>query len=98
MKTYDVVIAEGFQLVHHPHVTGLLNHIFQIELDREEARRRRTQPCDDTGQDLDFSRTSVTPEDFDDLLWPAHERYFGARASVFSRRSPGAHYSILTTS
>jgi len=68
--THDVVIAGGFQLVHDSRVVALLSHIFHIELDREEARRRRTQPRDAT-----TNANPLQPCDFDDLLWPAHERY-----------------------
>lgn len=87
-NTHDVVIAEGFHLVHHRKVTGLLNHIFLIELDKDEARRRRTQPRDAT-----VNPNPLQPRDFDDLLWPAHERYMKDKvaplgARVVQLRSP----------
>jgi uridine kinase len=78
---YDIVIAEGFHLVHDPSVTALLNHIFLIELDRDEARQRRTQPRDGR-QDP----SPIKPEDFDDLLWPAHERYMKDKVAPLGAR------------
>ena len=68
--THDVVIAEGFQLVHDTRVTNLLDDIFLIELGQFEARLRRTQPRDATA-----NPNPLSTRDFDDLLWPAHERY-----------------------
>merc|ERR1712232_854768 len=70
VMTHDVVIAEGAQLVQHAEVTALLNHIVLLDLDRDEARRRRTQPRDAT-----LNPNPLKVEDFDDLLWPAHQRY-----------------------
>jgi len=69
-NTHEVVIAEGSQLLHTSQVTTLLNHIFMLELGRDEARRRRTQSRDDR-----LNPKPIKPQDFDDLLWPAHERY-----------------------
>jgi uridine kinase len=80
-NTYDVVIVEGVQLVHHPGVTGLLNHVFLLELDKGEARRRRTQPRDAT-----LNPNPLQPCDFDDLLWPAHERYMKDKVSPLGAR------------
>jgi len=89
MNTHDVVIAEGFQLVHHPQVTALLDHIYSVELDKNEARCRRIQQ-----RDARLNANPLKEEDFDDLLWPAHERYakekvapLGAR--VVQLQSPG---------
>ena len=50
-------------------MTEQLTHVFCIELDRDEAKRRRTQP-----------RSKMNPNplsagEFDELLWAAHERY-----------------------
>jgi len=47
----------------------MLTHVFYVELAREDAKRRRTA-----------ERTKLNPNplsaaDFDELLWPAHERY-----------------------
>lgn len=78
---HDIVIAEGAHLVHHPQVTALLNHIFLLELDKDEARRRRIQPRDDK-----LNPKPLKPEDFDDLLWPVHERYM--KEKVAPLRSP----------
>jgi uridine kinase/predicted NAD-dependent protein-ADP-ribosyltransferase YbiA (DUF1768 family) len=69
-KTYDIVIAEGCQLLYHPPLTELLNVVFFIELDKVEARRRRTGK-----RDGKLNPLPLKPEDFDDLLWPVHERY-----------------------
>lgn len=65
-----VVIAEGFQLVHSSDVTQQLDRIYYIELDRDEARRRRCQPPDEI-----TNPNPMTGGDWDDLVWPAHERY-----------------------
>merc|ERR1712232_15296 len=79
-NTHDFVIAEGSQLVHHPQVTPLLSHMFLLELDKDEAKRRRTQP-----RDAKLNPKPLKPEDFD-LLWPAHERYM--KEKVAPLRSP----------
>ena len=42
-----------------------LNQIFLIQLDQDEARRRRTQP----------QPNFMSKADFDDFVWPAHESY-----------------------
>eukprot|EP00933_Yihiella_yeosuensis_P011362 TRINITY_DN11861_c0_g2_i1.p1 TRINITY_DN11861_c0_g2~~TRINITY_DN11861_c0_g2_i1.p1 ORF type:complete len:188 (-),score=37.17 TRINITY_DN11861_c0_g2_i1:358-921(-) len=70
LQSYDVVIAEGFQLLYSEEIASLLDHIFLIELDKDEARKRRIQP-----RDKQMNPNPLTPEDWDDLLWPAHERY-----------------------
>jgi len=81
MDTHDVVIAAGVHLVYDPHVTALLSHIFFINLERDEARRRRTQPQDATKQ-----RNPLECRDFDELLWPAHERYMADRVAPLGAR------------
>ena len=45
---HDVVIVEGHRLVYHSPATALLTDIFSLELDKDEARRRRTQARDAT--------------------------------------------------
>ena len=65
-----IVIAEGFQLVHSNEVTKQLDAILQIEMDREEARRRRCQPADPVA-----NPNPLTRSEWNELAWPAHERY-----------------------
>ena len=67
--SHDVVIAEGFQLLHSPEVYSQLTLCYSLELSWEEARRRRTQGC---GR---LNPNPLSSSDFDDLAWPAHERY-----------------------
>ena len=43
-QTSDIVIAEGFQLLHEPKVVSLITHIFFLQLNKSEAKRRRLQP------------------------------------------------------
>merc|ERR1712232_406179 len=84
MNDVDVVIAEGRQLIYHAQVTALLNHTFLIELDKDEARRRRTQP-----RDAKLNPNPLKPEDFDDLLWPAYERYMKEKVAPLGERVIG---------
>lgn len=80
-NTYDVVIAEGNQLLYNQQIVAMLDHIFLIELGREEARRCRTQPRDAT-----LNPNPLKLEDFDDLLWPAHERYMKDKVAPLGAR------------
>merc|ERR1712232_242325 len=87
-NTYDVVIAEGGKLLHHEQVSETLDYIFFVELDRDVARRRRTHP-----RDAKLNPNPLKIEDFDDLLWPSHERYMKDKvvplgARVVQLRSP----------
>jgi len=77
----DIVIAEGFQLVHDDRVTALLDSIFLIEIDQDESRKRRTQPRDAT-----LNPNPLKPEDFDDLCWPSHERYMKEKVTPLGQR------------
>jgi len=77
----DIIIAEGFQLLQDDRVTALLDSIFLIELDQDEARKRRTQP-----RDAKLNPNPLKPEDFDDLLWPAHERYMKEKVTPLGQR------------
>ena len=65
-----IVVAEGFQLVHSPHVAAQLDAIFQIDMSKEEARRRRCQPRDSVKNPNPMSES-----DWQALVWPAHVRY-----------------------
>jgi len=64
-----VVIAEGFQLLHAPEVAAQISHVFVLEIARDEAKRRRTV-------DRVHNPNPMSTSDFDDLVWPAHERYY----------------------
>ena len=89
--THDFVIVEGFQLVHNPRVAALLDLIFLLELDKAEARLRRTQPRDGT-----LNPNPLQPRDFDDVLWPAHERYMKEKVTPLGVRvviAPGLRRS-----
>jgi uridine kinase len=63
----DIVIVEGTQVVHHKQVRAKLGHIFLIDADKDEARRHWT---------------ADRQEDFEDLVWPAHERYMKDKISL----------------
>ena len=76
-----VVVAEGFQLVHSPHVAAQLDAIFEIEMGREEARRRRCQP-----QDYVKNPNPMGSADWDDLVWPAHVRYVESSLAPLAAR------------
>lgn len=80
-NTHDVVIAEGVQLVYHPRVVAVLNHVFLLQLGKEEARLLRTQP-----RDAKLNPNPLKVEDFDDLLWPAHEQYMRDKVSPLGPR------------
>jgi uridine kinase len=80
-NTHDVVIAEGSYLVFNPLVAAQLNHIFMIDLDRDESRRRRTQPRDEK-----LNPNPLQVNDFDDLLWPAYERYMADKVVPLGER------------
>ena len=69
-SSYAVVVAEGFQLLHCPDVVRQLTSCYCLELPREEARERRTQ-----ARDGKLNPNPLSTADFDDLAWPAHERY-----------------------
>ena len=68
--THSIVIAEGFQLLHSEKVRSLLTHCYHLELDKETAKYRRTQ-----AKDHFYNPNPLSAVDFEELLWPAHERY-----------------------
>ena len=81
LETHDVVIAEGFQLVYSPSVTNLLTHIFTIDIDKAEAKRRRCQPTDKIKNPNPMSEL-----DFEELVWPTHERYEASSLALLGSR------------
>jgi Leucine-rich repeat (LRR) protein len=98
MDSCDVVIAEGRQLLHHSRVESLLSSIFLLELGRDEAKSRRTQP-----QDPVYNPNPLSGIDFDELSWPAYERYItetvdelGARVVNLQGPSNPAQRDALT--
>lgn len=68
--SHDVVLAEGFQLLHSPQIVAMLDFIFYIELSEAEAKKRRTAPYD-----KDKNPNPVSEHDFRWLLWPEHLKY-----------------------
>ena len=76
----DVVIAEGFQLMHSANVQSQLTTCYCLELPREEARQRRTQP-----RDPKLNPNPLSKADFDDLAWPAHERYWAQNVTPLAK-------------
>jgi len=76
-----VVIAEGFQLVHSPDVTAQLDVIFEIDIEKEEARRRRCQAADKIK-----NPNPMSVADWDDLVWPAHVRYVESSLAPLASR------------
>ena len=71
--------------MHDIKVNELLNHTFLIELSEDEACSRRTQ-----ARDARLNPNPLTKADFDDLVWPTHERYMMdlAALSIITLRSP----------
>jgi len=67
--------------LHSDQVAALLGCVFFLGLDKDEARRRRTQP-----RDSKLNPNPLKPEDFDDLLWPAYERYCHDRIEPLKSR------------
>mmetsp|Transcript_2246 Transcript_2246/g.5053 ORF Transcript_2246/g.5053 Transcript_2246/m.5053 type:complete len:243 (+) Transcript_2246:63-791(+) len=66
---WGCVIVEGFQLLHDKRVVALLDHIFLLDLSKEELLSRRTAPWSDLNR-------NPANEDYCKLVvWPAHERY-----------------------
>jgi hypothetical protein len=55
--------------------------MFLIDLGKEEARRRRLQP-----RDAKNIQNPLAPLDFEDLLWPAHERYMKDKMAPLGSR------------
>lgn len=63
------VIAEGFQLLHDERVPRLLDHVFFLELGREDCIARRSAP---RGA---LNPNPMSKKKCEALVWPAHERY-----------------------
>jgi uridine kinase/predicted NAD-dependent protein-ADP-ribosyltransferase YbiA (DUF1768 family) len=66
----DLVIVEGCQLLHDRQVADLFHYTFLLQLGKFEAKHRRTQQ-----RDIMLNPNPVSKDDFDEVLWPAHERY-----------------------
>jgi uridine kinase len=81
IATHDVVIVEGFQLAQDSRIVSLLNHIFLLQLDKDEACRRRTQP-----RDAMHNPSPISKDDFDDILWPEHKRYLQEKVVPLGER------------
>jgi len=75
-QAHRAVIAEGFQLLHHEPVAAELDHIFALEIGFDESKRRRTQE-----RDALLNPNPMSATDFDELVWPAHQRYTRERLS-----------------
>merc|ERR1712146_199618 len=94
-RRHPIVIAEGFQLVHSPRVTKLLTGpIYYLALGKQDARARRTQPRSRT-----LNPNPLSGKDFDELLWPAHERYLKASIEPLGERvmrvaAPGSEAEV----
>jgi uridine kinase len=80
-SSHDFVIVEGTQLLHDSKVVDKLKHIFLLELGVDEARKRRTE-----ARHPQFNPAPLTPEDFDDLLWPAHEKYMKEKVAPLGKK------------
>ncbi|CAJ1398137.1 unnamed protein product [Effrenium voratum] len=72
----SIVIVEGFQLVHSAEVRALLTHIFHIDLAKEECHKRRTGRYHEQ-----LNPSAVSVEEFEKLIWPAHEQYMAESIS-----------------
>eukprot|EP00756_Hemistasia_phaeocysticola_P032643 Hpha_TRINITY_DN16420_c2_g4::TRINITY_DN16420_c2_g4_i1::g.163312::m.163312 len=89
MESHRVVVAEGFLLLHDPEVSSLLTHTFYLHLDKAEAGRRRT---DGWPEGHELNRNPLSPEKFEQLLWPAHQRYL--EKSVLPRIREGRVHAL----
>ena len=77
---HEVIIAEGYLLLHSPEVVELLDSIFLLEAEEHDARRRRTAPRSG------LNSNPQTVEAFDRLTWPAHLRYLAASVDPLGAR------------
>jgi len=80
-----MIIVEGFNVLHDPAIVALLDVIVVLDLDYDEAKRRRTAP-----------RSGLNPnplslEVFDAVVWPQHVRYVAASVDTLGRRAQ--HYA-----
>jgi len=80
LHTPTCVIAEGFQLLHDTQVLGLLDHVFFLDLDRDECIARRSAPRSSRNPNPMSSTKCET------LVWPAHERYVESKVSPLGSR------------
>jgi len=92
LDTHDFIIAEGSKLLHYPEVVELLSHIFFIEVSKAEASHRRAKPRDSI-----LNPHPLDKNDFEDVLWPAHQRYVQEKVTPLSDRivalqSPATEY------
>ena len=69
-KAHSVVIAKGFQLLHHEPVAAELDLIFALEIGFDNAKLRHTQE-----RDTLLNPNLMSATDFDELVWPAHQQY-----------------------
>ena len=94
--THSIVIAEGFQLLHSEKVRSLLTHCYHLELDKETAKYRRTQ-----AKDHFYNPNPLSAVDFEELLWPAHERYVKESVEAMgeqAERLKGMHLGLKAPS
>ena len=75
-----VVLTEGFQLLHASEVQHMIEHIFYLDIDRTESRRRRCSPAGP------HNPNPLPTWKFDQLAWPAHERYVGSSVQPLGSR------------
>ena len=69
---FGVVIAEGFQLLHHERVRDLIGPMptYLLELSKEECIRRRAQPVHASLNPHPISESHMVA-----VVWPAYEAY-----------------------
>ena len=69
---FGVVIAEGFQLLHHERVRDLIGPMptYLLELSKEECIRRRAQPVHASLKPHPISESHMVA-----VVWPAYEAY-----------------------
>merc|ERR1740129_196776 len=94
-KGRPCVIVEGFQLVHDPRVPALLDHLFFIDLSRQECVERRSAPSGPRNPN------PMTVDECENLVWPAHERYLQNKLGPLGERvcrlkSPGTSAELDT--
>jgi uridine kinase len=85
----DLVIAEGFQLLHSSAVRDQLHFVYLLEISMEESMRRRS--C---ARDAELNPHPIGVDQFRQLVWPAHERYLRDCVTPLAgwvRRYPAPH-------
>lgn len=65
---WDVIIAEGFRLFHDDWLSSQMQFRIWIDICKETCRRRRN---------ANPGNGPVSPETFEQALWPLHEKYRG---------------------